>query len=241
LTKVNYSHHKNRCSVLKALSNGKNNNKIIYANKDKKNPTYFTKLKVSDIESLEIMPSNAKRERDIICWIGTSGQGKSYQINKYLEKLKCCKDNIYMFSSINDDPSITFPLKRIDLEKFVDSEELDYEDFEKSVLIFDDIDCISNTKIRKKLFNLINYLLFTGRHINCTLLITLHNPTNKGEAKNILNESHVVTLFMHSMGHRVLKYLLQDYLGLSSKQIKKLYKKCDDSGWVSVFKGSRGV
>ncbi len=72
-------------------------------------------------------------------------------------------------------------------------------------------------------------------------MVSLHNPTNKGEAKNIINESHIVTLFIHGLGDRILKYIFQDYLGLSTKQIKKIKKMSDDSSYISVCKGARGA
>jgi hypothetical protein len=86
-----------------------------------------------------------------------------------------------VFSELTEDPSITVPIDRIDLQKFyeeAENGELYLDEFKDSCLVFDDFDCIQN-KVRKKLFNLLYYLLFTGRHIGATLLITLHNPVSK--------------------------------------------------------------
>ena len=70
----------------------------------------------------------------------------------------------------------------------------------------------------------------------------MHNPTSRsGETKPFLNEANVIVGFLNGMGNRAIDYVMNQYLGLSVKQIKKLRKLNDDSRWVAIFKGSPQV
>ena len=95
------------------------------------------------------------------------------------------------------------------------------EEFEDSVVIFDDIDVISDKKIREAVYNILNKVLEIGRHFKITALVTNHLPTNGKDTRRILNEAHQVIYFPHSASGRI-KYLLIDYLGLDKK-------------WFSIF------
>ena len=79
-----------------------------------------------------------------------------------------------------------------------------------------------------------NNCLEIGRHWCVSLLITSHLPCAGNDTKRILNESHQIVIFPHSLGGRSLKYLLDSYLGMDKKQIKKV--KSLDSRWVCIFK-----
>lgn len=237
LTRINYSHHNKSCSVKRWKAN-QLQDRIIYANGDKKIPSFTKKIELDpESEQFEIIPSD--KERDVITAIGIAGSGKSFFINQFLEKWQAKHHNkdIYMFSAITDDPSIKVKLNRIDLQKFANDDDLCLEDFEDSAIVFDDVDCITDTKIRKKLYGLINYLLFVGRHIKCSILVTLHNPCDKsGSTKSILNESGLVVCFLNGMGSRSINYVFDAYLGMDKKQIKKLRNLSDNSRWVAVVK-----
>lgn len=239
LTKMNYSHHLKRCSIYKKKLENDKKDVILYQNNNKKIKSYTKKIELDPDGNkiIEITPSS--KERDCICIFGISGSGKSYWLNQYLMKwLEQHKGkDIYFFSSLSEDPSITVNVNRVDLEKFYNEDELFMEDFENCCLVFDDCEMISNVKIRKKLYNFINYLLMTGRHIKCSIIITLHNPCNRNsDTKIILNESSIFVCFLSGMGNRSLDYIFDKYLGMSPKQIKKLRLLSDDSRWVSVIK-----
>ena len=63
-------------------------------------------------------------------------------------------------------------------------------------------------------------------------MISKHTQTNGHQTKLILAESHQFVLFPAGLGNRSLKYLLDNYLGLDSKQVKKIKKS--KGRWVCI-------
>lgn len=189
-------------------------------------------------ELFQVIPDTTQN-RNIIYITAASGAGKSYWCADYCREYvkKYPKNEIYLFSSINDDSSIDKikKLKRINIKSdtFL-TEELSAVDFENSLTIFDDCDCITDKRIKLKVIGIMNSLLETGRHFNCSLLITSHLPTSGNDTKRVLNETQKIVIFPHSLGGRSLKYLLESYLGMDKGQIKKLRKL--RSRWVCINK-----
>ncbi|MFM7980362.1 MAG: hypothetical protein ACKPKO_13700, partial [Candidatus Fonsibacter sp.] len=93
--------------------------------------------------------------------------------------------------------------------------------------IFDDIDVISDKKIREALYNILNHILYIGSHL------TSHLPTNGKDTRRILNEAHTATYFPHSASGKT-KYVLQEYVRLDRKQIA--YMKRQRSRACTIFK-----
>ena len=236
LKKSNYSYHNKTCSVKKKKLK-EYDDKIVYQSSDRKINT-FTRSIVLDQEheQFEVTPTN--RQRDCIIIIGAAGAGKSYWINEYIKKWKEKNkgQSVYFFSALSSDESITEKVDRIDLDKFMAEDELFLEDLEGALLIADDVDCLQN-KIRKKLYNYLHYLLYTGRHVRCSIVITLHSPTTRNaDTVPLLNESHLIISFPNSLGNRSIDYIYDKYLGLDTAQIKKLRKMADDSRWIGITK-----
>jgi len=181
---------------------------------------------------------NPLTERQILYITGSSGSGKSFFCKMYCDEFKKLypKRDVYLFSSINDDSSIdkVKGLKRIKLSDDFLKDELKAEDFANSLVIFDDVDCLTDKKMKLKVQAVLNSILETGRHYNVYCLYTSHLPCAGNDTKRILNEAHSITFFPHSLGGRSLKYLLESYLGLDKAQIKKI--KGLSSRWVSVMK-----
>ena len=188
-------------------------------------------------EVLQLIPNN-KTERQCIYICGQSGSGKSYFTTNYVKQYKKLfpKNDVFVISSIDEDKSIdSLNPKRINVlhEDFL-YDEFTSKDFKDSLVIFDDID-VFPTKIKKKVMTIVNNILVIGRHSNCSICFTTHNPTNGAETKLLLSEAHVITVFPRTTGNRALKYLLDSYLGLDKKQIDKLKKM--NSRAISILRG----
>jgi len=195
----------------------------------------FKQLKIPNDAKLQQIPDTTK-EREIIYVTGPSGSGKSTYIRKYLEQYK--KKNkdkaIYLFSSLPEDESLDdVKPQRIRLDESIYQDPIDIEELADSVVIFDDIDVISDKKIRDAVYNILNKTLEIGRHFKVTALVTNHLPTNGRETRRILNEAHQMVYFPHSASGRIT-YLLCDYLGLDKKMIA--YFKRQNSRWCCIFK-----
>jgi hypothetical protein len=182
---------------------------------------------------------NVNKKRDILFIAGQSGSGKSYYISQYLIYYKKFypKNDIYLFSYLKEDETLdkTKGIKRIDIDNpdFLDME-IETDDFENSMVIFDDCECISNKKTLKKVNEISNKLLITGRHNNVSICFVSHQVTNGQFTKTILNESSSITIFPSTLGNRNLKYLLSEYLGFDKKEIEKIKKS--DSRWTTIIK-----
>lgn len=89
-------------------------------------------------------------------------------------------------------------------------------------MIFDDIDSVVNKKTKEKIFGLLNKMLRLGRHHNITVLYLGHEIYASPELQHILNESMTVTFFQKRLNYKKLKYLLEEYFGLSKSQIQQI-------------------
>ena len=139
-----------------------------------------------------------------------------------------------MFSSLPEDESLDdVKPQRIKLDRSIDEDPIGVEEFQDSVVIFDDIDVISDKKIRDAVYNILNKVLEIGRHFKITALVTNHLPTNGKDTRRILNEAHQVIYFPHSASGRI-QYLLIDDLGLDKKQVA--YFRKQNSRWCCIFK-----
>ena len=224
------------------------NPKVLYVSDNKAGQIHhsFNSLVLEGNDVFQPIP-NTKKERQVLYVTGASGSGKSYYTAAYCTEFKRIypKHQIYLISSLNDDSSIDrIPgLKRIKLNDEFLATELSSEDFPRSLVIFDDTDCLTNKPMKLKVNALLNNLLETGRHnshegsgpgLGTYVVYTSHLPTAGNDTKRILNEAHSITFFPHSLGGRSLKYLLESYLGLDKCQIQKV--KALKSRWVTVLK-----
>lgn len=197
----------------------------------------FTSINLPEDAKFQVVP-DSKKERDILYITGPSGSGKTTFTAGYLEqyKKKYPKNPIYIFSALKEDETLDKinGVKRIKIGANLLSDPLEIDDFKDSCCVFDDIDVISEKKHREAVYKILNSILETGRHTKTSCINTNHLPTNKGETRRILNESHIVVYFPHSGSVRGVNYLLTEYVGLSKKEIIGIKKM--PSRWCCIFK-----
>ena len=157
------------------------------------------------------------------------------RIHQYIKKHP--KNDVFLFSSVGED-KVLDAVKKLKRFKIYDAdfvnEEFSVEDFKDTLLIFDDVDCISDKRVLKKVYEILDKALVTGRHSGTSVVYTTHTACNGSKTKLILTESHSITFFMNGMNGRSSKYLLDGYLGLDKKQIQELKKI--KSRWTTVIK-----
>jgi hypothetical protein len=110
---------------------------------------------------------------------------------------------------------------------------IEVAELKESVVIFDDIDVISDRRIKEAVYDILNKVLEIGRHFKITCVVTNHLPTNGRDTRRILNEAHTIVYFPHSAGGKI-RYLLTEYLGLDRKTISHI--KRQNSRWCCIFK-----
>jgi kynurenine formamidase len=190
------------------------------------------------MQHLPFKNAGAGNTRQVLYISGASGSGKSYYTARYLSAFHRLfpKHKIYIVSSVEKDEQLdSIPgVKRIRLdEKFVNTP-FTIEDFRDCMVVYDDTEMISNKVIMAKITAIKNLILTTGRHTGTFYIETSH-ATNAGhKTKLILLESHSITLFLISMGHRALIYALETGFGFSKKHIDKI--KALPSRWVTIFR-----
>ncbi len=195
----------------------------------------FRQLKIANDSKFQHIPDTTK-EREILYITGPSGSGKSTYTRKYLEQYKKKFKNrpIYLFSSLPSDESLDkVQPKRIKLDETIHTDPIKVEELRESICIFDDIDVISDKKIREGVYTILNQVLEIGRHYKIHCVVTNHLPTNGKDTRRILNEAHTVTYFPHSAGGKI-KHMLEEYVGLDKKQIA--YMKRQNSRACTIFK-----
>jgi hypothetical protein len=224
--------------TLAIIKNGKYNNKVlsICPDDDDKVKKSFTKLKIPDSGKFYQMPDK-NIERQILYITGASGSGKSTYCANYIMEYKkiFSKNDIYVFSALKDDESLDkVEPKRVKIDDRLISDPLLVDDFKNSLVVFDDIDVISDKHQRKAVYNLLNAILETGRHFRVSCLITNHLPTAREETRRVLNECHSITYFPHSGNKSTLNRLLTEIIGLDKEDVIKIKKL--KTRWATIFK-----
>lgn len=187
------------------------------------------------------MPTNEPTNTDVNYYTGKRGAGKSTTASQYIKQYKKCfpKNKVFLFSQKDKDDALDpFIDKRIDINTYVDRGGLTIDDFRQpSLVMFDDIDQLSNTKenqnIKEKIFKLMNSLIQLSRSKGITVIQTSHIARNHEETKHVLNGCTTFTFFLHAVNQQI-KDALKLYLGLSPNQIKRVLG-LKDTRQVTIF------
>lgn len=195
------------------------------------------------IKDGHIQPIPLIDTRDIVYVAGPSGAGKSTFCADYVKlyiKLYP-KNDIFLFSRKNKDPVFDKikKIKRILIDEELIEDPIHPEELTNTLCIFDDTDTFQNKKISKGLEALKNDLMELGRANNVNLLITSHLINDYKKTKTVLNELKRIVLFPNDSSAHSLKYCLQKYLGMTTEEIRNLYKL--NSRWVLINQRPRCV
>jgi len=227
---LNYSKSGYPIAVIKG---GKNANEKIYLSDqvDEKIKT-FQKIAITDGKFQQI--PNTKRERDVGLIIGASGSGKSTFCRNYIiEYHKIYKDNpVYLISHLEEDEaldSLGF-IKRVKVGENLLEDQLTVKDFSKCLILFDDVEIITNKNVKNAVYQLLDEVVMCGRHFSISVLMITH-ASSGNELKRILNECHFLIYFPWGAS---LSYVLEKYIGLDRNQIRQI--KATKSRWASVIK-----
>ena len=222
------------------IKNGKND-KTVYLDDKNDAMTNYSELILEEGKGRFQYLFNTKKERFICYCSGQSGSGKSYwtaQIANEYRKIYPKRD-IYLFSYVNDDKSIDAikGLKRLNIQsdEFL-TMELSSEDFKDSLIIFDDVDCIREKKLKNKIKDILDKVLMTGRHFCTSCIYLSHLTCAGGDTKMILAECGSITVFPNTLNGRTRDYLYKSYIGLNKSQILNLKKLENDTRSLTFVK-----
>jgi hypothetical protein len=169
---------------------------------------------------------------------GPSGAGKSTYASKWLTEFKKIyqDDPVFVFSAVKYDAVLDkHNIERIPLNDSLFDNPIDpHSDLVESVVIFDDVDTITNAKIRTAVLALRDMLLECGRHTETRMLNTTHLLCNYGSTRRLLNEATSVVIFPRSGSVNQITRFLTTYMGLNKNQVEKVLNL--PSRWVSCNK-----
>tara|TARA_R110000868_G_scaffold80217_3_gene228140 strand:+ start:5016 stop:5759 length:744 start_codon:yes stop_codon:yes gene_type:complete len=157
---------------------------------------------------------------------GSSGSGKTYMTEKFLDQLK--PEKVYLFSSINDDDYKDYNVIRIDLNEILNSEKkLNIHDIYEmiqpnSVCIFDDV-VSYGVKLSKPYLELRLVVLQKGRHKQQSVFVVEQLATAgnlKGSQSVLLNCNYYVMFPKNNV--RAFTLLSKNYLGIENSKIEYL-------------------
>lgn len=196
----------------------------------------YKHVELPEGSKFQLVP-NTTKEREIIYITGPSGSGKSTFTSNYIKeyKKKFKNGDIFLFSALSEDEVLDkHNVKRIKLSAALITDKLTSADFENALVIFDDIDVISDKKIREAVIATLNSVLEVGRHFKTYCIITNHLPTAGKDTRRVLNEAHEIVYFPHSGSMKGINYLLKEYIGFDNKEIKAIKKL--KTRWCCIFK-----
>ena len=136
--------------------------KAIYVNPDADSEDEGFSSMHLDNGQFQLVP-DPHTERQILYITGPSGSGKSFFTENYIKQWQKInrKGNVYVFSAIKSDESLDdiSNLKRINIGENLIDDEIQAEDLpEGCMTVFDDIDVISNKKVRDAVYTLLNQI-----------------------------------------------------------------------------------
>lgn len=186
----------------------------------------------------KLTPLPNSKKRDVLYISAPSGAGKTYWVSQYIKEYKkMFKNNeVYFISSIQYDKVIDDikDVIRINIdEETLEHSNFELDDFTDSLVVFDDVDTITNKAIKNYIERLRDYLLEQGRHSNTSMCLTHHLLTNYKATRIMLNESTGYILFPKVNGVKLKKFL-ENYCGIGNDEYNKI--KSLPTRWIYIVR-----
>ena len=181
------------------------------------------------LEDGEFVPIfDTKQERSVFMICGMSGSGKSTYTaalcKTYHQQFP--KNKIILFSNKPTDPvfDILSFVDRITITDELLKDPITLNELEKSLVIFDDVECNTSKDMDKELTRISDLILQQGRSYKCSFVYITHQANNYKATRNILNESHHVVVFPSMTTRYSLNYLFKNYFGFDKETISRICK-----------------
>ena len=203
-----------------------------------------TCLEFSQKENVFIKPvydTTKDRTNQILTAFASSGAGKSWQVNDCLLRNPAVQNDlvpaIYLFSSVGEsDPSYK-PIRDLYQERFFLVDPRDCSDDQvninnykkKSVLVFDDVDSISNKQVRTKIVKFRENLLEIARHRSLVVISTAHLFHNRKATQKLRNSSAYYILYPRN-SPKPIDDVLDNQFSMGRHERSDLIKKLKREG-----------
>ena len=182
-------------------------------------------------------------ERMVFMICGMSGSGKSTFTSVLCKTYhkQYPKHKIILFSNKPSDPvfDVLSYVDRIVIDEDMLDEQITLNELQKSLVIFDDVECTTSKEIDKELIRISDLILQQGRSYKTSFAYISHQSNNYKATRNILNETHSITIFPAMVTRYSLNYLLKNYFGFEKEMISKICKL--PSRWVTINKSPPSI
>lgn len=194
--------------------------------------------------TFRILPMSVPGQREYLVMTGSSGSGKSYLAGQYCEVFAALwpEKPIYLFlGKAGPDAAYDKLLEdglasRVALgPEFADpaAEPLEVTDFADSLVVFDDIDNLTDKKTLAAVEQLKKALAELGRSHGVSLVECNHIAANYNKTRVTLNEMTGIVLYRNGSAYHNRR-LLREYCGLDPSQIARILGS--PTRWVMVNK-----
>lgn len=180
---------------------------------------------------------------------GPSGCGKSTFLASWIKQYQIVfpDNDVYLFkrdSAVDPAFDKIDNMEVIDLEDFAAGYEdddgvlhqYDLQDFENSLVVFDDTSAIRSKEIRAAVRGMLEDMLENGRKKHISVAVSNHITCNREQTRLLMYEADRIVMFPHENA-RQTRYVCRDYLGMDNKKdVSRLMSI--PSRWVLVHKNS---
>ena len=198
-------------------------------------------LKKQIISNNKLMPIPSDRTgRSVFYVSGGSGSGKSYFMSRLARQynIQYPERSVFLFSFVEHDANYDDieNLHKIPLNEQIMEQEIDWEEFRDSLMLFDDYDSTPNKKLKAWIEFMLNHLLVQGRHLRASIAMTSHTNTDYKRTRLILAESTHLVIYPRVSSKKSLEYLLKNYTSLNNEEIREVFRQGRSSRWVCIHK-----
>jgi len=231
---MSFSFNKRKGIGVALIKGGKHDKKTIYF--DDKTDNGKESIIINDGKLIPL-PNAKKNQREVVFLSGPSGAGKSTWIGKYIEqyKRKFKNNEVYVISSVSEDDVLDKhePIRLEIDEDFISEGPIDPELFRNSLVVFDDVDTISDKAVKRYITDIRDFLLEQGRHTNTYMLCSHHLLSNYKATRILLNESNVYVVYPRVNGAKLKKFL-ETNLGFNDENYQVIKKL--PSRWTAIYR-----
>jgi len=233
IPKKNLAKHTFKCPYCKEVLKSKQSliHHITKSCPKKKSIATHTKpsIKMPIGEKLMKLPLEA---HEVIIVTGAPGCGKSYWTNELVKLYKTIFErDVYLITRLTNDETLKEDnFIKINVDNAVLEDPFKLEDFENSLVIFDDVESSECPKATNAMYDLMSDLCKNGRHINNSVIFVNQESRMGKKTKPILSCITGVVIFPKGCSLYQTEKLLKEHIGLSHNEISEILKI--NSRWI---------
>lgn len=186
-----------------------------------KNRDIFDSVKV-DNGTIIPLPNDNDEEADHYYVAGQTGAGKSSFVGNILSEFpEKKKKDIFVFSTFDDDKALDdLNPSRILIDDDMINDPIQKEELKNSLVVFDDIDKITPTRLANACRSLRDDLLQNGRKMGIKVFTTSHQIMNHKQTRDSLACTQKIIIFPQATSPYHVERFLRVYMGLDKKQVR---------------------